>query len=86
MAKIKKLFESERNWEKEWKGMPEFSQEDLTSAVSIIVHFANNEDRDKFADIIGQKLTSKTKSIWFPKLEIDKVINKRYVDKGEKIK
>lgn len=55
-------------WKKEWKGMPEFIQEDLlTSTRSIIIHFETKEDVDKFSELIGQKIMPKTKSIWFPK-------------------
>lgn len=66
-------------WQEEWKGMPEFVQEDLQPFQSIIVHFENRADMDKFAVLVGQKLTYKTKSIWYPAAEIATVSNKRYV-------
>lgn len=49
-----------------WGGMPGFTQDDLTGYRPVIVHFANEEDRRRFADLIGQELNDKTKSIWFP--------------------
>lgn len=56
-------------WKKEWKGMPEFIQEDLSSMQSILVHFANKEDRGNFSKLVKQTITAQTKSIWFPKPE-----------------
>jgi hypothetical protein len=83
MKKQSLLIDTDRDWVKDWKGMPEYSQENLDSFSSIIVHFGSKEDRDDFAEVIDQKITSKTKSIWHPKLELRSVKNKRYVDKGD---
>jgi len=55
-------------WKKHWQDMPEFIQGDLTPHQSILVHFGSEEDRKQFAELLNQKLTSKTKFIWFPKL------------------
>lgn len=52
-----------------WKGMPEFNQEDQSSWKMIKVHFANQEDYQAFAQCIGQSLTDKTISIWYPAQE-----------------
>ena len=54
-------------WEEE--GMPEFNHDDLTSSHKIIVNFSTKEDFDLFQQKIGQKITDKTKSIWFPPQE-----------------
>ena len=51
----------------EWQGMPEFQQEDLTSFRKIVVHFAKQEDIDNFSKLISQKLSEKTRAIWYPK-------------------
>jgi len=56
------------DWRKEWKGMPEFVQEERKPFSTIMIRFANKEDLDDFANKIGQKLTAKTKSIWHPQL------------------
>jgi hypothetical protein len=53
----------------EWKGMPEFKQEDLSAFQSIHVHFKNQGDIQKFAELVGQKIGEKTRSIWFPEAE-----------------
>ena len=50
----------------EWVGMPEFVQEKKEPFSKIIIRFENEEDLMEFAEIIGQKLTPKTKSIWHP--------------------
>lgn len=51
---------------KEWTGMPEFDQEDATSFRHIIVHFENQDHVNEFFNLIKQKSTVNTKSIWFP--------------------
>lgn len=53
----------------EWQGMPEFEQEDLTAYRSIHVHFKNTEHVQAFAELIGQDLSEKTRSVWYPKAE-----------------
>lgn len=71
-------------WREHWKNMPEFIQEDLQPHQSIIVHFENREDMDNFSKLINQKLTYKTKSVWYPEAEIGKIANKRYIQDDEK--
>ena len=50
----------------EWCGMPEFIQEKKEPYSKIIVRFDNEEALQNFANLIGQKLNKKTKSIWHP--------------------
>jgi len=50
--------------EKEWVGMPEFVQLDRKVHQEIIVRFANAEDVQKFAKLIGRKITPLTTSLW----------------------
>lgn len=50
----------------EWNGMPEFVQEGKEPFSKIIIRFDNENDLHDFAKLINQKLTPKTKSIWFP--------------------
>jgi hypothetical protein len=49
----------------EWEGMPEFENHPK-AARTIHVHFENLEDANSFARIIGQKISEKTSSIWYP--------------------
>ena len=64
------LFEELENndWESEWKGMPEFSQQDLKPSKRLIVNFETKEDYIKFVRLLKLQtaVTDKTKSIWFP--------------------
>jgi len=63
------LFEIEKKdneWQNEWKNMPEFVQEKKKAYSQIIFRFNNEKDLQNFAKLIGQKLTNKTKSAWFP--------------------
>jgi hypothetical protein len=57
------------DYEKEWEGMPQFEQEDLSAMKSVIVHFATQADVDAFSGLVGQTVTEKTKSLWYPKKE-----------------
>ena len=72
---------NEINWKNEWQDMPEFEMEDLSSFRKIVVHFRNQEDIDKFAELIGQKIT-KAPSIWYPDWEKRRYADKRYVDES----
>jgi hypothetical protein len=62
----------------EWTGMPEFNQNDLTPHRQIIISLASDEDVLAFSELIGQNITDKTKSLWFPKMENEKAYDKRY--------
>lgn len=68
----------EHKWKKEWQDMPEFIQEDLTPFKSVIVHFENREDMDSFAKLVEQRITKKTKFIWYPKVKIERYVTKGY--------
>lgn len=74
------LFEKQKefDWKDEWQDMPEFIQEKQEPFAKIIIRFACEEDLNEFAEMIGQKLTPKTKSIWHPKLIRGVNSNKRY--------
>jgi len=64
---------------KEWSnGMPEFEIEDKTSYRHVIVHFKNEANVQKFFNLIGQKDTGKTKSIWYPEEENMDTESRRY--------
>ena len=49
-----------------WGGMPEFQQDKQETYAKIIFRFENEEDLQEFSQMIGQKLTAKTKSSWHP--------------------
>lgn len=67
MKKEPSLIENEENnWVAEWIGMPEFIQEKQEPFSKITIRFETEKDLQEFAKLIQQKLTPKTKSIWFP--------------------
>lgn len=81
-ADIGSLFGKDVDPDKEWGGMPEFVQQDKTSFRTIPVHFKDQEAVDKFAKAIGQKITEKTRFVWFPEIEIETYADKRYESDG----
>lgn len=78
----KKSDENKKIAKEHWVGMPEFEQEKQRPYAKIIFRFASEEDLQEFAEMIGQKLTEKTKSAWHPKLVRGLNSNKRYVDES----
>ena len=63
---------------REWTGMPEFNQQDLTAYRSLKINFSSQEDVNNFAHLVGQVITDKTRSIWYPAAEIGTIADKRY--------
>jgi hypothetical protein len=62
--------EEDKEWKKHWKGMPEFEQEKNKPYKTLYLHFRNEKDYQEFAELVNQKLTEKTKTIWYPKLDL----------------
>jgi len=81
---MNKLFEEmeEVNVFEEWKDMPEFIQEKQEPYQTITVRFRCKEDVEEFANLIGQKLTLKSKSIWHPFLVRGINASKRWKDES----
>jgi len=75
--------ERDTSWQKEWKDMPEFHQEDLTSHRKIVVHFRNDQDVEDFAKLMNQKITPKQKSLWHPYMPPRRYAHLRYVKEDE---
>ena len=69
------------DWQSHWTGagMPEFEQHDDKPFKSIVVHFANQENLERFATLSNQKITLKTRYIWFPEMVKNCYADKRYV-------
>lgn len=67
----------------EWRGMPEFRQDDLTPFASVLVHFRNAEDRRAFHELLGQRPgMGPGQSLWYPAVEIGKFADKQYADRS----
>lgn len=60
------LIETKSFYEEQWVGMPEFIQEKKEPYTKIIIRVDNESNLDELSKLLGQKLTPKTKSIWFP--------------------
>jgi hypothetical protein len=71
--------ESKDDWQNHWKGMPEFIQDDLTPFKTIHVHFEKQKDVDKFAKLVGQKITPQTRYIYYPERQKDCYVDKAYL-------
>lgn len=65
--------------ETEWQGMPEFVQNDEMPKRTLKVHFDHEKDVQTFAKCVGQKITDKTKFIWFPFKEKSVLKSRRYI-------
>jgi len=61
-----------------WKDMPEYSIEDLMPYRQLIISFKSEEDIQSFAKLLNQKINLKTKSLWYPKHDINKTEILRY--------
>jgi hypothetical protein len=66
-------------WKPYWKDMPEFIMEDMEPAQKIIVSFEFLEDAKKFGELLGQKITPDTISLWYPPQERDSPSDYLYV-------
>ena len=73
------LLDVEEYWRSQWKGMPEFCQDDLTPERSILIHFESDADVQAFAAAIQQSIGPNLKSVWYPEAEITRYADKRYV-------
>ena len=58
--------EMENEWQKEWKGMPEFVSERNKPYQKISISFETPEDVKRFAEITGIPITPRTDRGWYP--------------------
>lgn len=70
--------EGDTNPDDEWKGMPEYRDQNKESFRRIIVHFKDAGAVKEFAKAIGRTFTPKTNSIWFPDLPRNDEEGRRY--------
>jgi len=67
-------------WKIEWQGMPEFVQDDNLPCKTLVVNFPCRDDMVAFAELIGQRITADTPSVWFPKKDRVRRIDVAYID------
>lgn len=85
VKKQEKLFvekEIDYDTKYEWNNMPEFINENNDAHRKIIVSFQDEKSVKKFADLLDQRITDKTKSLWFPPKEKSNKIS-MWVDNEE---
>lgn len=66
----------------EWQGMPEFENNPKAQR-TLYIHFEDNKSVEEFADLIGQIITDKTKSLWYPYKPDNIHMNKDLIYKNE---
>lgn len=74
--------ENDESWKKEWKGMPEFVQDKQNPYSTIIIRCETKEDLEELSKRLGQKLTKKTKSAWFPFKSHFRAVKKEWSDES----
>jgi hypothetical protein len=74
MTNMDNLFPTEKAWQAEWQGMPEFVQPCKESVMSVMVHFETFEDMRAFAALIDARIAPTTKSLFFPVRSADKKV------------
>jgi len=65
---------------KEWEGMPEFTHGDLTAHRTLIIHFADENAVARFAKLIEQNISEKTRSTWYPEAKQESGMDREYTD------
>ena len=65
----------------EWVGMPEYDNNDMTAYKTLKLHFRNQKDIMLFAKLLNQKITSDTRSLWYPELKKESFTDMDYVEK-----
>lgn len=60
------------DYDAHWKEMPEFEQENKKPFKELKVCFQTEEDFFAFQKLLGQPMTRKTKTIWFPEMDREK--------------
>ena len=80
------FFDIPKDWEKHWKGMPEFVQQKRNPYFhQFIVRFRTEEDMKEFAQLVDQELSKKTKSIWYPKIGRERISSKKYIHEDDEL-
>jgi hypothetical protein len=75
--------DSNPEWKKHWTGMPAFTQDSNEPYHKCFISFRNEEDYQAFAKLIGQNLSEKTKSIWYPQLDRTGNALVRWIEESE---
>jgi hypothetical protein len=77
-AKEEKPKRKKVDYDAHMKGMPAFTQPELAPHKILIVNFQDAEAVHKFAKLVGQLITDKTRYIWYPELPNEVALDKRW--------
>jgi len=66
-------------WQIHWGGMPSCVNRHMMPHQTLRVHFRCPEDREEFARMIGQKIGTETRSVWYPSTDTKIEINNEFV-------
>ena len=80
---MKDLFNENFDPEQEWQDMPEFVQKKQRPYAKIVFRFETEEDLKEFNELIGQKLTKKTKSSWHPFKPHNTYVKRYYINESK---
>lgn len=69
-------------WKEHWKGMHEFVQGNTEPWKTVCVHLRSREDMKILETVLEQRLSEKTKSVWFPAHERVNRICMGYVEEA----
>ena len=61
-----------------WEGMPEFEQPNNQAFRTVLVHFMNEDDVQAFSELVDQRISDKTKYIYYPEQKRMDTINRTY--------
>ena len=71
------------SWKDHWVNLPEYEQERLLPHKMLVVYLDDDESvRSSLAEALEQRITSKTKSVWYPELQRGKHSHLRWVDRS----
>jgi len=81
---LKNLGTGAINVDEMWKDMPEYGDGALNKPFrTVFVHFQKEIDVQKFAQLLGQVITEKTKWVWYPFREKQVNIDKKVISEEE---
>jgi hypothetical protein len=63
-----------------WEGMPPMIQPDARPRHHLVVHFRTQADRQAFAALLGQPLTPRTRSLWYPPMPAGRLAAEQIVE------
>lgn len=62
----------------EWIGMPDY--ESAERNIQLVVNLRNDEDKEELLNLMGVKMTEKTKSVWWPPKERDDIKSVEFLE------